>query len=111
MGVMGILQKPVPRQSRSDCRAPMPVGVTIACFIPITYRVESPQGAIPSLVRLESPKDRGDFRRDILAPSLEICFEIIGPSGKGEEGVCDFPLALDAAGRGVASVVESGAEF
>jgi len=79
-------------------------------FAGITKLVQSPQGIIPSLVRLERSKKRADFRGQILAAAGQV----VPPSffGRAEGEFSALKPGISASsGGGVSSLIEHGTQI
>ncbi len=79
-------------------------------FICVTEQVKCPQELISSVVRFQVAKERVNFLRDILAPSLDGCFKSFGISGEGEVGVLGITIPRCGSDRET-GVIQSGAEI
>jgi hypothetical protein len=56
-------------------------------FVGITQFVERPEGIIPSFMRVERPKERLDFQREVFAPPLSVRIKFGGGISKRKIGV------------------------
>ncbi len=78
-------------------------------FISNGYFIQSPQNLIPTLVRLERPKQRPNVLRDILAPAFEVSLKISKSSRERE--VCFFGVGSSSSeSNSVNSLVQGGSE-
>jgi hypothetical protein len=81
-------------------------------FLGVTELVQGPEGVIPSLVWLEPPKYRSDFRRQIptnVPRTVDVVVEVGQRVGEGKVGL--FELNVPTRDRGgVAGLVEGGSE-
>lgn len=85
-----------------------------AVFVGVTQAVQGPEGVIPSVVWLEAPKQRDDFRWQIIAgtPIVNVVVEI--GEGVGGRKVSTRPLRLAGGdfaggkGSGVSDLIEGG---
>ena len=77
----------------------------------ITEVVEDVEGVVPSLVRLEAAKDRLDFRREILGPTLDGIVNVGGSASEGKGDLVYGNVAGTEETDCPGSVIETGAEM
>jgi hypothetical protein len=78
-------------------------------FVGITEFVECPEGIIPSFMRVERPKERLDFLREVFAPPLSVRIKFGGGISKWKISV----LGLDGTttnSDSVSALVQSGSQ-